>query len=319
MGWFRKKPKNRRAGRGYVLDVKLRSSQVRAARARLAAMALGAIFATVLGIFLLWRAGEWALARLVYQNSAFAIREIDIQTDGVLAVDQIRRWAGVKPGDNLLALDLARVKRDLELAPAIASVSVERILPRALSVRVIEREAVAEVNVPRPHPGGGIEWARFWIDPDGFVMPPLEAGQRSAPIHPAAGQVPAISGLNPNEAQPGRAIQSPQMRAALELIQAFDKSAMAGWVELKRIDVSLPDVLLVTTDQGGEITFGLSHLETQLRRWRSIFDEALRQNLAVAQLDLAVSNNIPVKWAEAAAPVLVPKTPKTLKARKKHV
>ena len=47
--WFNRKPKNRRLGREYVLDVKLRSSQVRAARLRLAALALGVVFATVLG------------------------------------------------------------------------------------------------------------------------------------------------------------------------------------------------------------------------------------------------------------------------------
>ena len=66
--WFKRKPKNRRLGRAQVLDVKLRSSQVRAARTRLAAIASGLSFGTVFGLYLLWRAGEWALNRLVYEN-----------------------------------------------------------------------------------------------------------------------------------------------------------------------------------------------------------------------------------------------------------
>ena len=37
----------------------------------------------------------------------FAIQRIDVQTDGVIAPDQLRRWSGVKPGENLIALDLA--------------------------------------------------------------------------------------------------------------------------------------------------------------------------------------------------------------------
>ena len=53
--------------------------------------------------------------------------KFDVQTDGVIAPDQLRRWARVKPGENLFALDLARVKRDLELVPLIESVSVERV------------------------------------------------------------------------------------------------------------------------------------------------------------------------------------------------
>src|SRR5262249_34280735 len=104
---FNRKQKNRRLGREYVLDVKLRSSQVRAARARLAAWTLGGAFVVVFGLFLIWRSSEWALDRLVYENKSFAIETIDVQTDGVIAVDQLRRWTGVHVGQNLFALDLA--------------------------------------------------------------------------------------------------------------------------------------------------------------------------------------------------------------------
>ena len=78
-------------------------------------MALGVAFGTVFGLYLLWRAGEWALDKFVYENAEFAIQRMDVQTDGVIAPDQLRRWSGVKPGVNLIALDLASVKRNLEL------------------------------------------------------------------------------------------------------------------------------------------------------------------------------------------------------------
>src|SRR6266403_1179433 len=140
--WFQRKPKNRRLGREQVLEVKLRSSVVRAARIRLAAIAFAVTFATVFSVYLAWRIGEWALDTLVYDNKAFAIQQIEVQTDGVIAVDQLRRWTGVKLGSNLLALDLASVKRNLELVPLIQSASVERILPHLLRVRVVEREPI---------------------------------------------------------------------------------------------------------------------------------------------------------------------------------
>ena len=106
---FKHKPKNRRLERGNVLDVKLRTKEVRQARLRLATAAAGLLLATVTGLYLLWRAGDWALDRFVFENDAFAIRDLDIQTDGSIPLDQLRKWAGVKPGDNLLALDLNRV------------------------------------------------------------------------------------------------------------------------------------------------------------------------------------------------------------------
>src|ERR1051325_4654826 len=135
MFWNRK-AKNRRLGREYVLDVKLRSSQVRAARTRKFVYAGAVIFTVALSGYLLWRIGGWTMDKLGYENAAFAIRYIDLQTDGVIGTEQLRRWATVKTGQNLLALDLSRVKRNLELVPFIQSVSVERILPHTLRIRV---------------------------------------------------------------------------------------------------------------------------------------------------------------------------------------
>src|SRR5437762_7705447 len=108
--WFSQKQKNRRAGRAHdVLDVKLRSSQVRATRTRLLAVTFGVLFGATFGVYVLWRTGAWALDRLVYENKSFAIQRIDIQTDGIISEEQLRRWSGVRSGENLLALDLARV------------------------------------------------------------------------------------------------------------------------------------------------------------------------------------------------------------------
>jgi len=318
--WFKRKPKNRRLGREQVLDVKLRSSQVRAARTRMGAIGLGAVFAIVFGLYLVYRTGEWALNRLVYENKAFAVQDIDVQTDGVISRDQLRRWTGVKPGENLLALDLARVKRDLELVPLVQSVSVERILPRTLRIRITEREPIAQVNVPRPRPGGGIDRAIYQLDADGYVMVPLDPRQRAAPFNQPGDSLPAISGITSSELQPGRRIGAPQVQAALQLILAFEPSPMAGLADLRRIDVASPEVLVVTTGQGSEVTFGLADPEQQLRRWRDIFDLGQKMSKAIATLDLAVTNNIPARWIEASAvPPAAPRLANPLRARRHHV
>src|SRR5689334_21526666 len=147
---FRRQARNRRLAREHVLDVRLRSSQVRAARSRMVAILAAIIVGGVLGLYMLYRGGEWGLDRLLYKNPSFAVQEIDLQTDGILVTEQIRRWAGVAAGQNLLALDLLRVNRNLEVVPFIQSVSVERILPRTLRIRVTEREPIAQISVPRP-------------------------------------------------------------------------------------------------------------------------------------------------------------------------
>lgn len=316
--WLNRKPKNRRLERAYVLDVKLRSSQVRAARIRVIAISFGFLAAMVVGAYSVWLAGEWALNRLVYENKAFAIEEIDVQTDGIIALDQLRRWTGVKLGQNLLALDLAWVRRDLELVSLIQSASVERVLPHTLRVRVIERTPIAQINVLKPAASGGIESAVYLLDQDGYVIVPLDPRQRTRPLNQAADDLTLISGISGTHVQAGRRIESPQLLAALQLLVAFDRSPMQGLVDIKKIDLTSPDVLTVTTDQSSEVTFGLSDLDRQLRRWHMIFTKGQQYNKAIASLDLAVSNNLPVRWLEASAvPPVSPKPSKLL--RKKHV
>ncbi len=318
--WFNRKPKNRRLEREHVLDVKLRSSQLRAARSRRLALGLGAAFAVVFGLYLVWRTGGWVLDQLVYENKSFSIQEIDLQTDGVIALEQLRRWMGVRVGQNLLALDLARIKRNLELVPVIKSASIERILPRTLRVRVIEREPIAQINVVRPHPGGGVEMTVVHLDAEGYVLLPLQPRQRAQPAPANSEQLPAITGVNASEIQPGRRLEGGQLQAALHLVTAFEQSPMAGLAELRRIDVSAPEVIVITTGQGSEVTFGTSELEQQLRRWHAIFDLGQKMSKAILSLDLAVTNGIPARWLEASAvPPLPPKSPRSLGSKKRHV
>jgi cell division septal protein FtsQ len=318
--WFKRRPRNRRLGRDQVLDVKLRSSQVHAARSRRFALTLGGFFAVAFGLYLAYRIGGWALDELVYENKAFVLQELDVQTDGIVSPDQFRRWAGVKLEENLLALDLARVKRDLELVPVVQAASVERVLPHTLRIRIVEREPIAQINLPRPRLNTNAELAVYQVDAAGWVMLPLDPRQRAVSFNQPVDQLPVLGGLDATLVQPGRRIEAPQVQAALQLILALEQSPMAGRVDLKRIDVSSPDTLVVTTSQGSEVTFGLTDLDQQLRRWHSISDMSQKLGKAVAALDLAVTNNIPARWLEASAlPPAAPKSPKALRNRKKHV
>jgi cell division septal protein FtsQ len=317
--WFKREQKNRRLHRGHLLDVKLRSDQVRATRTRLALILLMVPACTLLGLYLLWRTGEWALDKFVYENSTFAIQNIEVQTDGVIAPEQLRRWTNVKLGANLIALDLASVKRNLELVPMIDEVSVERVLPRTLKVCVTEREPVAQVNVPTVGASGGIAVAVLQLDASGYMMKPLDPHQCVIPLSQMSAQLPVVTGLNVYQLQAGHRVELPQAQAALQLIGAFKHSPMAGLVDLRRIDVSAPGVIVATTGQGGEITFGLENLEQQLARWRKIYDLGMSKNKMIASLDLAVANNVPVRWTEIVSAPVVPQNFNPVKSRRKNV
>jgi len=310
--FFKRKTRNRRLNSGAVLEVKLRSDQVRSTRMRALALGFGVLFCTFFSIFVLWCIGNWGLRRLVYENPAFAIAEIDARTDGVIAPDQIRRLSGVKPGKNLMDLDLKSVKRDLELDPHIKSVSVERVLPRTLRIRVMEREPVAQVNLPRSRQGGGLDVVVVNLDEEGYMMPPLDPRMRSTPIGQVEEPLPLLTGINPGELLGTRKrVESAQPLAALQLVQKFGESYMSTVVDLKRVDVSSPEVLIATTSRGSEITFAMQDIDQQLLRWREIYEKGIRYNRDIATLDLAVTNNIPARWMEASLePPQPPRKPK---------
>lgn len=323
--WFRRdqnKNRNRRLHRHNVLDVKLRSDQVRATRMRLGLFLFLAVIGPFFGIYLLWRIGEVMLNAFVYENKDFAVQQVEVQTDGVIAPEQLRRWAGVKPGANLIALDLAAVKRNLELISAVDTVSVERVLPRTLKIRVTERDPIAQVNVPRADGANGIAVSVFQLDADGMVMQPLDPRLCTVSLNQLNSQLPVISGMNAFQMQPGRRVELPQVQAALKLISAFASSPMAGLADLRRMDVSAPGVIVATTGQGSQITFGLENFDQQLRRWREIYDYGKQANKGdIASADLAVANNVPVRWTLASSTPVVttPKTVKPSKTRRKNV
>jgi cell division septal protein FtsQ len=309
----KQKKGNRRFRRRHVLDVKLSSQQRRQTRLRRTLLVFTVLLSLFSGLLIAWRGGEWLLRRFVYDNPAFAIHHLDVETDGVISTEHIRHWAGVKLQDNLLALDIARVKRDLELVPAIESVSVERALPHTLRLRVVEREPIARCMVA----SASTEPKLYLFDREGVVMLPLEPQQRAVPVI-TNGHLPELLRVPAGELRLGRQVQSPQVLAALQWIAMFDQSSMADLVTIQDIDVSIPNLLLISTLDGAFITFGLTDFDAQINRWQLVFDHARRNGKAISSLDLSVSNNVPVTWLEASlAPPPKPKPPRA--TRKRHV
>jgi hypothetical protein len=290
--WGRSKSK--KLERQWLLDVRSRSGPLKALRLRMAVNALAISSGIVLVLFVSWKGGEFLVDQYVYTNPSFAIDQIDLQTDGIIPLEQIRAWANVKKGQNLLALDLPRIKRDLELVPLIESASVERILPRRLTIRVREREPIARILMFGARSSDALlEASPIYLDEHGMVIPPLLRALNATAFDNATRFVPTITGISSGAFRPGHIVESPSVLAALKWIRAFQKSEMAGHVEVRAIDVSSPAAMIVSTEQGNEVTFAYRGFDTQLARWRGVHDYAQRTSRTLASLDLAVTNYVP--------------------------
>ncbi|MCX7871954.1 MAG: FtsQ-type POTRA domain-containing protein [Verrucomicrobiae bacterium] len=254
---------------------------------------VGRLLALGLVIILAAMFADFFKRTFLYKNPAYAIKVIDIQTDGVISREQIRRWAGVQVGDNLIALDISRVRRDLELVPMIKTVSVEKVLPSTLRIRVAEREPIAKVLMTD---GLGHETV-YTLDDSGQVMVPLHYTQMDAP-KPTNDFLPTIIGVGRADLRIGFKVTSPQLLAALRLIVAFERSPMSGLTSIKTVDVSFPGILQVMTEEGSSVVFSPDQFDIQFRRWRMAYEYGRQIGKALATLDLSVANYVPATWRE---------------------
>jgi len=315
---FTRNAVNRRVERRHGLQVRVRTDVKRAQTTRRVGRVFFSVGGTLLALLIFWRGGEWVLQNIFFDDHSYAVRKVEIHTDGLLSTDEIQRRAGVKLGQNLVGLDLARMKRELEKVPMIRSVTLERALPGTLRLRVTERLPVAEAQVARPRPDGLMQFTTYRLDAEGMVMPLMDPRQPPAGAVPI--QYPLVLGLDPAELLPGQKVRSKPALAALRLVAAFEESTMVGLDDLQRVEVVSPDILQASTYLGAQVTFSTQNVERQLARWRVVFDYGQARQLHLATLDLAVSNNVPARWLEAGTVPAPPREPRPARTRtRRHV
>lgn len=318
--WPKRKPANRRNDREAVLEVRMRSRDARRARFRLLTALVTALGATAVGALLVWQAYQWSLERFVYRNEAYTLRRVELRHHGRLRPELIHRWVGVQPGQNLLALDLDRIRHDLELNPWIERADVEAERPDCLRLAVWERQPRAQVVVWRQNPATGHTWAETnLVDAHGMVFPLVPAdwirpGEESDFSH-----LPRISGLDPTQVASGEPLRQPRVPAALGLIEAYGRSPVFSVVNLDEIDVSRPGVLVGALREGNRVIFGLEEFDRQLWRWRSIHDYLTAQGDTFESLDLSVTNNLPARLRPRPEPSPSPSPARPQRTKTPHV
>lgn len=282
----------------------------------LAALALAGL-ATVLVQTARW---GWMVLRdeVLLPPRVFGVRAVEVYPELVwLSREDIVRWAGVRPGDNLLALDLDRIKRDLELVPQIEEAALERLLPDRLRIWVRERQPVARVRGVRGEQGHLVP-ATYFLDAQGRVMPPLAAGRPD--LAAALEGLPVVTGLDGAALRVGRGVDSPALRAALEVVVRFPSSPMAGRARLAALDVADADQVRVLTVEGAEVILPLQRPEEHLYRWRRVEEAGARAGRQIRWLDLSVTNHCPLLWhAPERPPASVPPAVETDQPGGRHV
>lgn len=133
--------------------------------------AAAAGFAATTGFFIL-------VHEFLTQCDYFAAETIAIEGTRRLTHAEIARQARIRPGDNILSVNLSLVRKRLLAHPWIAEAEVSREIPSRLGIRVTEHRALAVVDFGQ----------KFLINRQGWIFKPWDPGDPQ--------DLPVIRGLD---------------------------------------------------------------------------------------------------------------------------
>jgi cell division protein FtsQ len=150
------------------------------------------------------------------------IRVTQVRVEGAHYLDEARieKLAGVAVGQDLFAFDAARARQRLLLEPRIAAASVERRLPRAVRIRIVEREPVMLVS-------HGVPWE---IDSSGVLLEPLAKG--------VVADVPMLVGPRFDRFRAGVQVRTPEVQRGLAWVSALAARELQLAGQVSEVDVS---------------------------------------------------------------------------------
>ena len=234
-----------------------------AVRAALGALrALGVAAAGALVVAALWR---YALA-----GDLFRVAEIRFEGIARATPDELLDISPVQRGDHLLLCDTDVLATALRRHPWVASVEVERELPRTLVVRVAERRAAALVDL------GGL----YLVDAKGVVF------KRAVPGDGL--DLPVITGVAREAWVERREEMEPLLSAALALLARWTERGLDRVEPVSEIHVD-PDygTTLWAGRDGIEVRLGHGELPEKLERLERVLAAvaADRERAQVLHLD----------------------------------
>ncbi|MBI5062730.1 MAG: FtsQ-type POTRA domain-containing protein [Desulfatitalea sp.] len=191
----------------------------------------------------------------------FQTQAITVSGQQRLTEDQVLRQAGIRLGDNLLALNLRVVRERLLDHPWILTAQVAREIPNALVIRIEEHVALARVDLGR----------KFFIDVEGRIFKEVA---KSDPD-----DLPLVEGLAFGDIRLGADPPASALAAVVQVLricQSAEGPVSHGDIEKVQLDKELGVSLILKSDQR-RIKLGFDEYEAKFERFKQL-REHLAQN-----------------------------------------
>ena len=236
--------------------------------------------------------GREVVNKMFLKNPEYNLAAVEITDDGsALSREVILSTAKLTLGQNIFSFSLAKAREALVALPQVERVELQRSLPNKITIEIVERRPVAWLAEAKTTDPSTSEKS-FLIDSKGVLFKP----KRQLPEYL---RLPAIYGVTVENYLPGDTVDSPEVCAALELVQ---KNSDANRFRLQSIDLSKGYCLIATDSRRAKLTFGIDDIGRQLDRLGAVLDYAAAQGKEIRTVNLMVEKNTPAVLVDPAAP-----------------
>ena len=233
------------------------------------------------------------LNALFFANSDYALKTIEVTSDGNLTREAILRAADVAEGKNIFSINLPKVQEKLGALPQVEDSRIQRILPNKLVISIQERRPVAWVVPPDTNIGSFNFENAYLVDRRGILL-------KTKSLAPEYLGLPLIIGVDTSNCQAGQPLEQDEVKAALDLIRA-SAEILQGRLQIQSIDVSKGYCLTVTDKQRASITFSTDEIEWQLHRLETVLSYCDKNNRELQTVNLMAQRNVPVTFVQQTA------------------
>lgn len=208
--------------------------------------------------------------RFLTTSPSLALESIDIVGNDRASAYELERMLGVARGDNLLLADVSAAEQGLLEHPWVAKAEVRRRFPQGLVIEVLEREAVALVDLGH----------LYLVDRDGEVF------KRAMPGDPL--DLPVVTGLAREEWSERSGEAREKIGEVLDVLEVFAKSGIGSRQAVSELHVDETEgFTLYLGDRGMAVKLGRGELAAKLARLEQVvaFAEGRGERLRLVRLD----------------------------------
>jgi cell division protein FtsQ len=222
----------------------------------------------------------YELYGVVIRTTFLRVDRIEVNSLKKLHREEVIALAGVKSGDDMLAMKPRQIGEHLLKNPWVEKVNVRRYLPHTLTIEITEREPVAVVNM------GYL----YYMDKKGEVFKPLTEGDRL--------DYPILTGINEEDMWKDPAGARAALKEALDLIALLAGGKVLTLADISEIHFDKGYGFTLFTIRGGvPVKLGNSSYGEKLARLGRIYQGLQAQMPTLEYIDLDYNDKIIVKKA----------------------